>query len=983
MNPTVGVGTSPQLVLRQNENMGEITRKFSISFSDLPVQATAPEILSTPMDPPGSIESEVGPPATVPNVPLNGQTTFQAYFLRSERRGKGRRVPHHQFGKMRLGNAFCSFSLDVYNIPAVGTKVTIQPKMRAGQVTLCNLYRNMRADALYIIQVPTVLGMSGKFFIYAPESDPSTKTRGVYWQWSSSGYIVVYLPFSSDLPIQRRDSPRQGMSGLSLCVENQIDNTSEGPVAPLKFNVWSCVMNVQCTEYTQNPTSTDVYKGLQFTPVENPKPPPPPVNPSRSSWGYTQADSQVDLAGAADVNEQEEVRAAEPTGMVTPTDAEGVKVQSPSKAVGTRAKNQTKSVGQKWVVFKTATITSNDTGKDFVVTIDPKVRAAKGFKGEDVTRPYCRNQFVSGKASKGYVTIAEVTVRTTKSPYVAGTIQISDSKTGYGNQIYASIGGGDVVFQLMADQHADTAGLPMKYATQAWIPTRAATFTFVYKVVSMNRTSEVNNIDITFSYRLGAAEFHVPKKAVKPVAPVVYDWVEESLQMDELTDSGMHALACAMQGRKDGHAFAVTQGLLDDVFAKAKQNDGVEDLDNGNFYDEVMGNNPWMEGESDDDYALRIKDACLAYDPDMADIFTAHGGDEEVSTMIAPAAGEQPSDFAAILGQGSDDMIEQNENWQCIGKFDLPVDGSVMVIPVDVPVLGDVYADDGDNPVTESFRRYAQLIPASEGQLGPVMGQYIVQIRLPTSETANIAHVCVPGDMNEVSAEFALGLSNILSLATAAVTSVGGPLLSTAFNMANAATGGIAKPLLGAAGSLIPAAGKIIGKLINPSVQTPADMMAPIMGGDLPIGRFLNLLKPVMTNERNEPSLPTLALQVIDFLGSTLARDGTIPVSVYCRIGDVRVEREVFDRDVVYETSEPAIWITPDEGARLITKLVDRNRRDDALKLATMFAENYFGEKHGTVNVLKCSQTIGDVSIVRDYYNSLLTTPQNRTSTLF
>jgi hypothetical protein len=969
--------------------MGEITNTFSISFSNLPVQATAPEFLNTPMDPPGAIESEVGDPAPVPNIPFNGKTTLDAYFLRSERKGKGRRVPSHQFGKMRMGNAFCSFALDVYNIPAVGTKVTIQPKMRATQRHLCNLYRYMRADALYIIQVPTVLGMSGKFFIYAPESDANARTRGVYWQWSSSGYIVLYLPFSSDLPVQNRDVPRQGMCGLSLCIENQIDNTSEGPVSPLTFNVWSCVMNIQCTEYMQDPTASEVYTGLRFTPVENPKPPPPTpkgkkvIIPSRASWGYVQMDGGVDIAGGADVNEQEQVRASEPTTAVVPTPAEGTKIIPASKAVNTRAAKQTKSIAQKWTVIKTATIKSTDVGKEFTVTIDPKVRPAKGYKGEDVSRPYCRNQFVSGQSSKGYVTIAEITVRTTKSPYVAGIVQISDSKTGFGNQIYAEIGGGDVIFQLMADQHADTAGREMKYASQAWISTRAATFTFKYKVVNMNRTSEVNDIDITFSYRLGSAQFHVPKKAVKPVAPVVFDWIEESLKLEDATeysDTGMQALAAAMQSKRDGRAFAVVQS--DDMWNAmeeyVKKKEDITDLENGGFYDSVLGDNPFLEGESGDDYMLRNKDRMLAYDENMADIFTAHGGDEEVSTMIAPAAGEQPSAFAAILSMGSDDMLEQNENWQCIGKFDLPVDGTIAVLPINIPVISDIYADDGDNPITETCRRYAQLIPASEGQLGPVMGQYVIHCRVPTTETANIAHICAPGDMNESMAELFFGLSNVLSIATSALSSVGGPLLSTAFNMANAATGGIAKPLLGAAGSLIPPATKLIGKLINPAVKTPADVMAPIIGGDIPIGRFLNLLKPVMTNERNEPSLPTLALQVIDFLGSTLARAGTLPVSVYCRVGDVKVEREVFDRDVVYEETEPAIWITTDEGARIITKLVEHERREEALVLATLFAKNYFGENHRTVNVLEFSRTVPDMGIVRDYYRSLLTSPQER-----
>jgi len=373
-----------------------------------------------------------------------------------------------------------------------------------------------------------------------------------------------------------------------------------------------------------------------------------------------------------------------------------------------------------------------------------------------------------------------------------------------------------------------------------------------------------------------------------------------------------------------------------------------------------------MEAETDGSYITTFEGA-------------SGGGSSgiEVSTMIAPAAGESPSDFINLTGHGDDDNLEQNENWIVVGHYDVPIDGTITPITLDIPALNDVYADDGDNPIVETFRRYAQIIPGQGGQLGPVVGQYALQVRLPTSMTTNLAHVCVPGDMNVEAARYIFGLSNILSLATAAISSFGGPILSTALNTANAATGGMVAPLLGMAGSLIPGLEKI-GSLMNPQTNTNVTTSAPPVGGDTPMGRFLNFLKPVMVNEAEEPSLPTLLLQVIDFLesSSTTRATTTIPVSVYFRMADTTMERELFDRSVVYEATPPALRITIAEAGDILNNLITVGKIEIAKKLVMTCAENHFSSvKQPTINVLNLSQSDFSQSLIYQYYETLLVRP--------
>lgn len=942
------------------------TKRFNINFEDLPLQATAPEFLNYPSDPSGSIDSEVGEPCPI-IVPFNGIKRISAYRLRKPRSGKGAKIPFHNFGKAHLGDAFAAMTLKSYPIPAVGTTVEIHPQITPGQRHICNMYRNIRADAVFILQVPVALGMSGKFHVFAPESDATTKTRGVFWTYSSSSWLAVHLPFSSDLPIVQKDVRRRGMSGLTLKLTLEVDNTTESPVQPLTLNVWSMVTNVSMTEYIHVVTPSDVFDGLKFTPVGS----VPPTMLENYYWGgETQADTGVDPASAADISDQQAVRKDEPTTAVKPADVEQVIPKPKPKELTTRAKKQTQSIGQKWVVIHTAKISSGDVGTVKTVTINPKVRQKSGFKGEELTRPYMRNRFVSGDNSKNYTTIVEITMRTTKSSYMAGIIKLTDSKTGKGNQVYAEVGGADVIFQVMADQHADTAGLQDKYRTQTWLSTKVVTYTFQYTLVSFNRTADVSDVDVTFSVRLGAAQFHVPTKAAKPVAPasfnvqeiarVLYNREEENTANQYFA---MQALGAALQGKPEGFKYATVQMVYHEPTDE-------ERAQREKFYQADE------DRERDDIYELPRGTSARERELKASELtkeqrFTEAGGDVLESTNIAPVAGENPSDFIALTDQGTDDNIEQNENWLCVYKGSL-IGEEPIVIPIDIPAIIDKYQDDGDNPIVETFRRFAHVIPTAEGQLGPVIGNYVIQIRLPTTHTANIAHICLPGDMNESSAELYFGLGSILSLATSVISSVGGPLLSTAFNTANAATGGIMKPLLGAAGSLIPPVLGAVGKLINPRKQTPADVMAPVIGGDLPIGRFLNLLKAVNVNEAAEPSLPNLALQVIDkFFPSGAYADEPIPFSVYIKLADVGMEREVFDREIVYEPTPPALRLTFDEVGRLVDKAITANKMEIAKNLVMTAALSYKGNIYETLDVMNLTDEPYDPQVIGDFYSAL------------
>ncbi|UCR92510.1 MAG: hypothetical protein [Apis nora virus 2] len=214
----------------------------------------------------GNVVSEVGFGKVV-SIPAVG-TPFLAYPLRE--RKPPRHLPTFVRGGLDLGDAFSAMVPRHFPVPAVGERVTINPILthqQSGLMTSTNRYHFVRADVKWVVAVPAPLGTALILRGFAPEFDESTVTRGVRWKPAAQNAIAFSMDWSNDIAFLETGEPRQGSSGLSLCIETVEDNSTESVNTPLIMTVWCCVHNVKLTGL-RNPTMADQnIPVLNFTPV--------------------------------------------------------------------------------------------------------------------------------------------------------------------------------------------------------------------------------------------------------------------------------------------------------------------------------------------------------------------------------------------------------------------------------------------------------------------------------------------------------------------------------------------------------------------------------------------------------------------------------------------------------------------------------------------------------------------------------------------
>lgn len=292
-------------------------------------------------------------------------------------------------------------------------------------------------------------------------------------------------------------------------------------------------------------------------------------------------------------------------------------------------------------------------------------------------------------------------------------------------------------------------------------------------------------------------------------------------------------------------------------------------------------------------------------------------------SFITPSTGHTGEQFNLHDSLGDDEDLELDEFPVLVFSGNIPV-GEVTAIPIDLATIRDLDWDDGENAISQKFERFAHIVPKSAGGFGPIVGNYTIGLRLPTTVAGQIIHNCLPGDMVDQTMTRIFGLSSLLGIAGTAISSVGGPLVNGIINttapiLSGAAhaiggnvLGGVADAALGVAGSFFGNKSK--------SAQTEENVskVPNAISGDIPISRFVEMLKYVKDNYTSNPIFPTLLVEPKNFFGEAMGALTQIPIEVFANMRNAKVERNIFDRTVVPIIDTPTVLIPNEHIPRII-----------------------------------------------------------------
>lgn len=898
-----------------------------------------------------SWESEVGPPMKIAG-PFSKPHSLPAFELKKPRNKKQATLPAHPFGKMDMGDAFAHWAHEVIPVPIVGSSRIVHPKWSQFQNDLVAKYKVVAGDAVYVIHATPVLGVSHKLFMCAPESNPDAKTRGVYWQTAGVPFVCLKVPFSSDLRMHRTNEARQGNSGLSLRIETLVDNTASSVVGPYHLVVYSFITNLTAAcikESSVNPP-VEVPLGLRFTPVV------PAVAVDNSAYDASVVDCLREyekiwgrnVAQADDAPTTDPIAGAEDSDPPEPTVALplATEVEAPlpvkTETVGEVVKQpkQTQAIQNKWVNIQTFTLETSDIGVPVTINIKPSISSGSATnKGEDLSRPWRRNVWQSGSQIKGYNCGLEIKIRTTRSPQVGGILHIHDMNENKGELNIINIGAQDRVVVLFPNNfsNAGNGTTPARRWTSPWIHASQVDYSFAMTLIALNRTDAVEAVEVKIMARPGFTIFQGNRKPQAQIAPVGLAFTDLMTQFSrkEVSPRDLELMRHVMCDtyRYHGHSYC--------------QDDGCGD-------------------EGDD-----LDESPSSFDG-------GSGGDSsEVAEYINAAPGDGPVAGVALYEQGEEDDLEQNDYQVPHVELTL-LPGEPISISIDMPILSDLYGGTGDSTIREQFARYVQVSPKAPGQYGPSIGQYRIDVRVDTGVSGQIAHLALPGDMPVEAAAVALGLSSILEFAGSAISSFGGPLLNAALDTATSLLPGPLKPMGGMVGNIIQnVANSVLGPKPAPNkgLGSFPTSVHQIMG-DLPIGRFLSLLKPVVANEDEEPALPFLMVQLLKVFGSAFTATNVapaIPITLWVR-NSVRFERETFDRTVTYDrptTTSRGILLDVDQAGELIGIALDRKNTIMAYKIVANCVRADLGITSSKIDVTQLEDIVIDTSSLIAYAGRL------------
>lgn len=781
---------------------------------------TLPRVGRDPSLDNGNIISEVGEPIYVRTPVCHDD--FLAYPLRKKRNVK---LPMHVFGKADLGCAFAAFLPRIVQAPAIGTAIVLQPRVTTEQAAIINLYRNVQADFLWILHVPSPIGVGILIEVFAPEIDTQTKTRSVRFRPAGCNTIAFHVPWSNDLSVVPRTTGRIGQSGGAITVRVVEDNTTDQVNQPLDITVYQATVNVRCNTKVPQPVEFAIIPGLEFVPQPLP-PPPPEQNEEFEFHSGDEPTVEVQAEGVGDIAEQIQLDSTPATQLAPEVEEPSGKPEVPSDSRSGR--NQIGLPSTRWFEAGIFTIGNDNKLVWQNLSIDPYNLTGKG---ENISKAYRRNVWVSGSDIAGYVRTMRAKIVIARPPSVSGIVEFQDSRNDSSRYI-VEIGGNKELDLIPRNFSGATPQVRPRYYNNRFLRTDEAIVDWRYRITGFNRASDTADVSVRLLYKVGSTYFDVPTKPRSENNPL--RWLV------------------------------------------AQFNDFIEQKDLQYLNDEPI------QG------------------------FTFHGDDEGMNTFdtsdkVTPYAGEGSYEGEINSGGAFEEHLDQDDFAVEIWNGVLPV-GSIVTIPLNLSVAPDESGAGGISTIAQKFERNAHVIPTGEGNLGPSLGYYTIETRLPTTISGQISHVSLPGDMTDEAAAFAFGLADILGIATSALQAIGGPTVSAGISAGRA---------------IFDVIKNIGGKLVNVSNSDSANQ--PSASGPIDVSRFINFLKPIVQNEVQDPTFGSLLIQARDFIGGDGAALQSIPARIWARMNKSMVERSLFDRLLVPEnTMVNEIWIPYDRWGHLV-----------------------------------------------------------------
>lgn len=265
---------------------------------------------------------------------------------------------------------------------------------------------------------------------------------------------------------------------------------------------------------------------------------------------------------------------------------------------------------------------------------------------------------------------------------------------------------------------------------------------------------------------------------------------------------------------------------------------------------------------------------------ELQELRLCNGGDP--STLMDPIGDESDEGELNVedISELYDEDIHQ-DTWKVPIYDEYVAPEDEIVIPLNLPVLEDVTNPGIESTISQPFERFAHAHPTKKGDWGPIVGKYVINVRLPAHISGQIAHVCLPGDEMESITLRAFGIGNILNFATSAISAIGGAGIGGFLNTA----ANIIKPILGIGDS----ASEVSNNQANPTQIT----------GDIPISRYINLIKPIIENYVEDPVFGALLFKLINIIDSAGTRAASpIPVQVFAQLDGLQFDRYVTERTV-------------------------------------------------------------------------------------
>lgn len=453
--------------------------------------------------------SEVGEPV---KIPLKSMEVAGYYY--QLRRGRKYKVPGHVFGKMDLGEAFSAFIAVPFQVPAVGSSITLNPVVTTEQKKILDLFNFINADAFWIVHIPAPLGTGLLMRSWAPEIDQTTETRGVRWRPQVKQTIGFSCPWSSDVTMVPTNSGRPGQSGLSIKIQTIENNNIADMNDPLSGVAFCCVTNIHCSNLDDADDSPKTVLGLNFTPV---LPPPEERVEHHMEGGELNADATNTAADfEAESSTANELAPVVETLAKPPT--------KPKKKTAA-AKNQTGALNVIWINWLSVTFNSARVGEWINLTFDPNTFTNKG---ESMNLPWRRNVWTSGNNIKGYVTTIVTKWTIPRPPQISGLVEVVDSRN-KSSRVFIMYGETKEV-EFTPRSFSIVPARPVRYVNNPWLRTNESVTDARYKVVVHNRTGDIGDVVSRLTVRPGGSVFQAPTKPRARVAPTVLKWLIDSLE---------------------------------------------------------------------------------------------------------------------------------------------------------------------------------------------------------------------------------------------------------------------------------------------------------------------------------------------------------------------------------------------------------------------------------------------------------------------